>query len=661
MSRLRWVKITLLIIVAALGVNVAVIAVQSFLRPSKPPPSPIFVSAAVIRELQAMAAEFPHDPEWHWRLGQTYLQDGHSLSAIEAFETALQRKAPESLVGRALVTCYSNLDRSEDALKQLERLIRLEPDDLGLRLQMASEYAAANKLKEARRILDEIPCDARGYPLLKDASGKFAAMERVALAYGALSDWSACLRLAQQVLRDAGERGAAHVAAGQALLNLGRAAEAAPHFQAALRANPDNIDFQFLRAQSLLQATPRERQKDVEAEVRRLLESVKKSNSPLRGQASFELGQIYERHREWGRAGDAFMAAYGLRTKPLQSLQRAAQNLLRAGRREEGFFAQGLYDEMLGRFTQALESYGELTKMHSCCQSGYLHVARIQATLRQPKVALATLKKALALPNPPPKVYAEMAKTYSQLKDLKNEQAMWREFIKRDPQNADVGYQNLGAIADSGGKIDEAEAFYRQCVELQPDAEMYRIRLARTLLHRRSDAAKVKEAIAHLEKAVQIARDYPDGYFELGIAYRHARREQEAIWAIRHAIDLDPGNGKYYQPLGELLIAVGKREEGERTLKMFRRYREFYQAWETVRARANRDPNDVNAQRRLAQFYERAGAPLDALQSYVRVLELQPNDARAQQKVVQLSQQLGQDEKDLGIEIKGSTQKADAR
>jgi predicted Zn-dependent protease len=334
------VKITLLIIVAALGVNVAVIAVQSFLRPPKPPLSPVFVSAAAIRELQAMAAEFPHDPEWHWRLGQTYLQDEHYLSALEAFEAALQRKAPEPLVGRALVICYSNLDRHEDALKQLERLIRGEPDDLSLRLQMASEYAAVNKLNEARRVLDAIPRDARGYPLLKDAGGKFAAMERIALAYGALSDWNTCLRLAQQVLRDAEERVTAHVAAGQALLRLGRAAEAAPHFQAALRAHPDNVDLQFLRAQSLLQATPRERQKDVEAEVRRLLESVQKSHSPLRGQASFELGQIYERHREWGRAGDAFMAAYGLRTKPLPSLQRAAQNLLKAGRREEGFFAQ---------------------------------------------------------------------------------------------------------------------------------------------------------------------------------------------------------------------------------------------------------------------------------------------------------------------------------
>lgn len=659
MSRLRWVKIALLITGAALGVDVAVIAVQSFLRPPKPPMSPVFVSAAAIRELQAMVAEFPHEAEWHWRLGQAYLQDGHYLSAIEAFEAALQRKAPESLVRRALVTCYSNLDRHEDALKQLERLIRLEPDDLGLRLQMASEYAALNKLAAARRVLDAIPRDAQGYPLLKDAGGKLAAMERVAFAYGTLSDWNTCLRLAEQVLRDAKERGAAHVAAGQALMNLGRAAEAAPHFQAALRINPNNPDLQFLRARSLLQATPRERQKDIEAEVRRLLESVRKSDSPLRGQASFELGQIYERHRAWGRAGDAFMAAYGLRTKPLQALQRAARNLLKAGRREEGFFAQGLYYETLGRFAEALKAYGELTKMHSCCQSGYLHVARIQAAMRQSQAALTTLKKALALPHPPPKVYAEMAKTYSQLKDLKNEQAMWREFIKRDPHNADVGYQNLGALADAGGKMDEAEALYRKCVELQPNAEMYRIRLARTLLHRRSDPAKLKEAIAHLEKAVQIARDYSEGYFELGIAYRHARREQEAIWAIRHAIDLDPGNGKYYQPLGELLIAVGKRAEGERTLKMFRRYREFYQAWETVRARAARAPNDVEAQRRLAQFYERADAPLDALQSYVRVLELQPNDARARQKITQLSRQLGQDVQDLGIEIKDDTQKAD--
>ncbi|MCS6860151.1 MAG: tetratricopeptide repeat protein [Abditibacteriales bacterium] len=654
-------KIALLSIAAALGVNVVVIAVQSFLRPPKPPLSPVFVSAAAIRELQAMVAEFPHEAEWHWRLGQVYLQDGHFLSAIEAFEAALQRKAPESLVRRALVTCYSNLDRHEDALKQLERLIELEPNDLNLRLQMASEYAMLNRLQAARRVLDDIPRDAQGYPLLKDVGGKFAAMERVAFAYGALLDWHACLRLAQQVLRDAGNRTAAHVAAGQALMNLGRAAEAASHFQVALRAHPDNVDLQFMRAQALLQATPRERQREIEPEVQRLLESVAKSDSPLRGQASFALGQIYERQRAWGRAGDAFMAAYGVRTKPLLSLQRAARNLLRAGRREEGFFAQGLYYETLGRFAEALKAYGELTKMHSCCQSGYMHVARIRAAMRQPQAALALLKKALTLPDPPPKVYAEMAKTYSQLKDLKNEQAMWREFIKRDPQNADVGYQHLGALADSAGKLDEAEALYRKCVELQPNAEMYRIRLARTLLQRRSDPAKLQEAIAHLEKAVQIARDYPEGYFELGIAYRYARREQEAIWAIRHAIDLDPGNGKYYQPLGELLIAVGQRAEGERTLKMFRRYRAFYQAWETVRARATRAPHDVDAQRRLAQFYERAGASLDALQAYVRVLELQPNDARAQRKVVQLSRQLGQEAQDLGIAIKGGTQKADER
>lgn len=351
------------------------------------------------------------------------------------------------------------------------------------------------------------------------------------------------------------------------------------------------------------------------------------------------------------------MAAYGLRTKSLQSLQRAAQNLLKANRREEGFFAQGLYYESQGRYPEAIASYRELTKMHSCCQSGYMHVARIQAAMGKPKEAVAPLKKALALPNPPPKVYAELAKAYGAAKDLKNQLAMWQEFIKRDPENADAGYQNLGAIADKSGQMDEAEKLYRKCVELQPNAEMYRIRLARTLLQRRSDPARIQEAITHLEKAVQLTREYPDAYFELGVAYRHARRDREAIWALRHAIDLDPGNGKYYQPLGEALIAVGERGEGERTLAMFRRYRQFYQAWETLRARTHRNPNDVEAHKRLAVFYERAGAPLDALSAYARILELQSNDARARQRVAQLSQQLGQEEKHLGIQTRSSTPK----
>lgn len=638
----RWARLIIVGALVALAIDGAVLAWLHFRRPPAPPLSPVFGSAAIIRELQSMVAERPRDPEWHTRLGMAYLADSHYLSAIDSLEKGLRLGGPEIPIRTGLARAYTGVDRSEEALVNLTRLSALEPEKLSLRIEMAAEHARVGEAAKAMAVLDAVPRDSSGYPRTGDAAKSVRAMERLALAYGQLGRWDRCLQMARRVLKDAGDREvAAHVAAGRALLALGRPAEAASHLRAARRYAPGEAPLQRLLAQALLA------QKDakLDAEILPLLESAVAAGAAP-GDAYFALGTLYEKRKDWVRAAAAFTRSHDVRTKSVQSLQRAQKCFEKAGKREEAIYSRGLLWETLQRYPEAIAAYRELTKIHSSCQSGYMHVARVQAQMGQARAAQATLRKALSLQNPPPKVYAELANASGAARDLETQRKMWEKFIKADPENADIGYQNLGAAADGGGKMDEAEDLYRKCVQLQPDADLYRIRLARLLLQRRNDPHRLREAVSHLERAVQLGRGNSEGFFQLGIAYRYAGRNLEAIWALRHAIDLDPGEGKSYQPLGELLMAVDP-PEGEKTLALFRRYRQFYQAWETLKARATRNPKDVAAQRRLAAFYERSGAAFDAISVYARILDLQPGDSHAQKRLVELYRGMGQAEEDI--------------
>jgi tetratricopeptide (TPR) repeat protein len=632
-------------VAGAAVLSLALNAVLYWRRPPAPPLSPVFATPAVVQQLQWMARERPNDPEWPARLGVAYFDQRHYLSAVDSLETALRLGAAEAEPRRALFLCYSSLERHDEAFAQLRRLAALFPDDLQVRLQFASEHARMDEPEQAIRDLDAIPCDPSGYPRLKDPGGRFVAAVRLADSYGRLGMWRRSLELAQRVIHDAGDRRPDHTAdavAARALLGLGRPAAATAEFRTALCDRPSDPDLLFGLAQSLIA----QRNARNEPEIRRVLETVARDPSAP-GQSRLQLALIYEQRRRWLEAADLFVRCHREGVMTVVSLRHAVDDYRKAGKGEAAIYCQGLLYESGGRYAQAIAAYRELTRIHSCCQSGYMHVARVQRENGDRKAALATLLTAARLAGPPPKVYSELASAYGAVRDLERARATWLEFARRDPANADLAYQNLGTLADSGGRLDDAEALYRKCIELQPDADLYRLQLARLLLQRRNDPRRLQEAIAHLERAVTLAREHPETCFQLGIAYRYAGRNQEAIWSLRHAIDLDPGDGKPYQPLGDLLVASGKRLEGEQCLALFKRYRQFYQAWETLKARVTRRPRDLAAQRRLAAFYDHAGAAFNAISAYARVLELDPADRRARTRILALYRQLGQTEADL--------------
>jgi Flp pilus assembly protein TadD len=153
-----------------------------------------------------------------------------------------------------------------------------------------------------------------------------------------------------------------------------------------------------------------------------------------------------------------------------------------------------------------------------------------------------------------------------------------------------------------------------------------------------------------------LAREDAALFHQLGIAYSHAGRTREAIWSLRHAIDLSPGEGITYQPLGKILQQAGKEQEAAEMLQLAEKYRQFRQAQSVLRLRAARTPADPKAVRALGDFYLRAQAYTQAEREYRRLLELSPGDRETRARLAEIYGILGrtQDRSDLMRDARGS-------
>jgi len=74
------------------------------------------------------------------------------------------------------------------------------------------------------------------------------------------------------------------------------------------------------------------------------------------------------------------------------------------------------------------------------------------------------------------------------------------------------------------------------------------------------------ERIAQWENMTQADPENSMGWLSLGTAYKEARRPDDAIEALRRAIDLDQGLSRAYQLLGQVLAQLNRQDEATSVL-----------------------------------------------------------------------------------------------
>jgi tetratricopeptide (TPR) repeat protein len=158
----------------------------------------------------------------------------------------------------------------------------------------------------------------------------------------------------------------------------------------------------------------------------------------------------------------------------------------------------------------------------------------------------------------------KQAMELTQAGKLDEAEAAYRQVLAKDPSVAEAHY-NLGSIYLGRNDLDAAEAEFSRVVELRPDSEQAYSALSR-VYEKKGDTDRAIEVMA---KGVARKPDDAVMQFDLGVLHFNARHSEEAESAFRRVEELDPANVKVQYLLATLALNRGDAEEAKARLERY--------------------------------------------------------------------------------------------
>jgi tetratricopeptide (TPR) repeat protein len=204
------------------------------------------------------------------------------------------------------------------------------------------------------------------------------------------------------------------------------------------------------------------------------------------------------------------------------------------------------------------------------------------------------------------------ALTWVQCGQYAGVETLWRATLANNPDSW-LAHNELGAIMDDQGKLDEAASQFKVVLDLHPDDEKARNNLGFILIRK----GQVVEAIEEYRKALGINPDYAIARNNLGNALLLQGEVVEAISEYRMALDINPDYAKAHNNLGNALVQRGALVEA---------VAHFRQA-------LNLQPNFAEARNSLGNALLLQGEVVEAIAQFRQALDLHPNYTQARQNL----------------------------
>jgi tetratricopeptide (TPR) repeat protein len=197
--------------------------------------------------------------------------------------------------------------------------------------------------------------------------------------------------------------------------------------------------------------------------------------------------------------------------------------------------------------------------------------------------------------------------------DYVSEQAIWRDTVAKDPDNARAHNNLAGAILRNQGRLDDAVAQCEEALRLKPDLAEAHGNLGDVLIRM---PGRLNDAIVQYEEALRLKPDLAEAHNNLGYALvRVPGRLDDAIAQYREALRLNPDYAKAHDNLGAALERVPGR---------------LGEAAAQIEEGLRQDPNYAEAHNDLgAALAGMPGRLTDAIAQYKEALRLEPGLAEA--------------------------------
>ena len=146
--------------------------------------------------------------------------------------------------------------------------------------------------------------------------------------------------------------------------------------------------------------------------------------------------------------------------------------------------------------------------------------------------------------------------TFERAKVFQNEETLWSDTLKKNPQ-AWCAHNNLGnALFDRGNSAD-AIGHYLDAMKINPKSPDAHNNLGVTLVKE----GRIDDAIEQHFEAVKLQPRQPKYHFNLGAALAKAQRLDEAIAEYRAALNLKPNYADAHNNLSNVLNKQGKSRD----------------------------------------------------------------------------------------------------
>ena len=215
-----------------------------------------------------------------------------------------------------------------------------------------------------------------------------------------------------------------------------------------------------------------------------------------------------------------------------------------------------------------------------------------------------------------------------------------------------------GMSFEENGEMDKALAAYRKVLDVDPGQANLASRVA-ALLTRQDD---FPEAIDVLKDAIKANPSAPGPLLQLAFIYtKYLRRTDQAINYVNRAIALDPHNIDAYERLCEIALGAGDEKKALQSLdrameiksddpafwaRLGKLYasivfqpdrppkpEEVARVNDIFKKAADRAGDDAAALKDVADYYASTQQIKEAIPLYLRLLELEPDDINAREKL----------------------------
>lgn len=274
----------------------------------------------------------------------------------------------------------------------------------------------------------------------------------------------------------------------------------------------------------------------------------------------FFLGRTFERLKSEAKAVESYRTCVRLDPKHIQAMIRLGNIFLEQG-----------------AFRKAIQEFEPILKVQEGNFEAFHKIGLCYFNLNDYPAALRNLQKAIDVDpkNPFPMYF--MGRTYLEMGEWAKAVDLLSRSVELDGSNAEYFFWLGSAYYAQGDFRNDKEEFwhsgqnFRQAIEMGYSNPTSIFMLGNSLLHRGIfliSANREQEAVEHLKAAItqyqaviKVQPDASNAFLNLGLAYYSLKKFDDALTAMRKAIELEPTVDFFHDFMANTLYNLGRFDE----------------------------------------------------------------------------------------------------